>query len=96
MILTQDAGFAAAAATDPVWRDTPAVAAGRVLLAPSTPFGFVDAPPSVNRLIGLRWLLHALYPDAAPGDLRADVREFYRLFYGVAPDAAALDGLLGG
>ncbi|MBP7001899.1 ABC transporter substrate-binding protein [Amaricoccus sp.] len=95
VIVTQDAGFAAAAAALPAWKDVPAVQAGRVLLAPRAPFGFLDGPPSVNRLIGLRWLTHKLYPDAAEGDLRADVRDFYALFYQVDLDDTALDTLLG-
>jgi hypothetical protein len=31
----------------------PAGAAGRVYLAPAFPFGWIDEPPSVNRLLGL-------------------------------------------
>lgn len=95
VILTQSPAFAAAAPTLPEWRDVPAVDGGRLLLAPSGPFGFLDSPPSVNRLIGLHWLMHALYPEAAQGDLRAEVREFYDLFYGIDLDDAALDRLLG-
>lgn len=96
VIITLDAGFRDHAATDPVWRSVPAVAAGRVHLAPSLPYGFIDAPPSVNRLIGLTWMLHKLYPGAAPGELRAEVRNFCRLFYQVELDDAAIDRLLAG
>ena len=35
-------------------------AEGKVFLAPSLPWGWIDGPPSLNRLIGLRWLLHDL------------------------------------
>ena len=45
--------------------------AGRVHLSPELPFGWVDFPPSVNRLIGLWWLGKILYPDLFPEDLRA-------------------------
>ena len=31
------------------------MADNRVYLAPSLPWGWIDAPPSLNRLIGLRW-----------------------------------------
>lgn len=95
-VLTLDRGFSQATGGDPAWRDVPAVAAGRVLLAPGLPFGFVDAPPSVNRLVGLVWLLHALYPDRAPGDLREQVRAFYALFYQVELTESDLDRLLDG
>ncbi len=96
VIVAQDPQFVAAVMTLPAWSGIPAVAQGRVLLAPSAPFGFLDGPPGVNRLFGLRWLLHELYPDHARGDLRAEVRAFYSLFYQVEPDDAALDRLLGG
>jgi iron complex transport system substrate-binding protein len=46
-------------------------------------------------LIGLTWLLHAFYPDQAPGDLRQQVKDFYRLFYQVDLRDADLDRLLG-
>lgn len=95
VIVTIDAGFAATVGADPAWAEVPAVAEGRVYLAPRAPFGFIDSPPSVNRLIGLRWAMHMLYPEAATGDLRADVRDFYTLFYQVTPDDESLDALVG-
>jgi iron complex transport system substrate-binding protein len=29
---------------------------GHVAIAPSLPFGWVEEPPSINRLLGLAWL----------------------------------------
>lgn len=95
-IITLDRGFRNSLRDRPAWRPVPAVAAGRVFLAPNLPFGFVDSPPSVNRLIGLTWLLHTLYPGRAPGALRDQVRGFYRLFYQVEPGDADLGRLLSG
>jgi iron complex transport system substrate-binding protein len=95
-IVTLDRSFKAGVAAKPTWQTVPAVAAGRVFLAPGLPYGFIDAPPSVNRLIGLTWLLHTLYPGEAPGKLRDEVRGFYRLFYQVEITDADLDGLLDG
>ena len=68
---------------------------GAGFLAPSLPFGFIDAPPSLNRLIGLTWLLHTFYPEQAPGKLREQVRSFYHLFYQVDLTEPDLDTLLG-
>lgn len=96
VIITIDRDFAEKVKNLPEWQGIPAVRDGRVYLAPATPFGLIDAPPSVNRLIGLKWLAHKLYPEQAKGDLAAEVAEFYKLFYGVDPDAAAVAGLLGG
>lgn len=95
-IVTIDAGFATAVHQDPLWRDVPAVKAGRVYLSPVLPFGWVDFPPSVNRLIGLRWLAKLLYPAQFPEPLRPAVADFYRRFYHRAPSGAQLDRLLAG
>lgn len=95
-IVTLDRRFAETVKDKPEWRSVPAVASGRVLLAADAPFGFIDFPPAVNRLIGLRWLLHKLYPDQASGDVRNDIREFYELFYGARLSDADLDRLAGG
>jgi len=95
-IIALDRRFAQGAAASPDWQPVPAVKAGRVFLSPGLPFGFVDFPPSVNRLIGLTWLLHTLYPEQAPGDLRDQVRGFYHLFYQVDLTDADLARLLDG
>lgn len=95
VIITIDSQFAANVGSMPEWQGIPAVRNGRVYLAPSAPFGFIDAPPSVNRLIGLKWLAAKFYPDHATADLRAEVADFYGLFYGVTPDAAAITALIG-
>ena len=79
---------------DGVWSQLDAVQQGRVYLAPERPFGWFDRPPSVNRLIGVRWLLHLFYPKRVPGDLRAEVARFYELFYHVEPSEVQLDRLL--
>ncbi len=94
-IVSLDPGFRRTASERAEWKPVPAVAAGRIFLAPSLPFGFIDAPPSLNRLIGLTWLLHSLYPERAPGRLREQVRSFYHLFYQVDLTEPDLDTLLG-
>jgi iron complex transport system substrate-binding protein len=96
LIVTIDSQFAAAVRADPLWKTLRAVREGRVYLAPAEPFPWIDFPPSVNRLIGLRWLGAVLYPRLFPDDLRAETREFYALFYHRAPDEAQVDALLSG
>jgi iron complex transport system substrate-binding protein len=95
-IITWDANFFASYATNPLWATVPAVVAKRVFLAPRLPFGWIDAPPSINRVIGLKWIAQLLYPDRFPEDIRVTAREFFKLFYQVEPDAAALDRILAG
>ncbi len=45
------------------------------------PFGWFDRAPSVNRLIGAKWLAFVLYGEDANYDITRDTREFYRPFY---------------
>jgi len=93
-IITLERGFAAKAATAPDWQPVPAVAKHRVFVAPELPFGFIDEPPSINRLIGLAWLMHTLYPSQTEGDVRQQTKDFYRLFYQVDLSDSDLDRLL--
>jgi iron complex transport system substrate-binding protein len=95
-IVTLDRDFAQNVKSRPEWSTVAAVQNNRVLLSPNLPYGFVDAPPSVNRLIGLRWLLHKLYPDKTPGNLREEIAVFYKVFYQVEPAKPDLDRLLEG
>jgi iron complex transport system substrate-binding protein len=81
---------------DPAWAGVSAVRSGRVHLSPNRPFGWVDFPPSVNRLIGLWWLAKILYPDRFPEDVRALARDFHTRFYHVTPNEAQLDAILQG
>lgn len=94
VVITWDPQAYRTVTTSPAWAEVAAVRAGRVHLSPSEPFGWIDRPPSLNRLLGLRWLLRVLHPDAATTDLRATTREFYQLFYHVDLDAQQLEALL--
>jgi iron complex transport system substrate-binding protein len=96
VIVTTDPNFNASVRRDPLWQGISAVKAGRIHLAPAVPFGWVDFPPSVNRLIGLHWLTRVLYPDVFAEDLRPKVRDYYVRFYHQAPTEAQLDALLAG
>ncbi len=95
-IVTWDANFFASYGTNPLWTTVPAVAAKRVYLAPRLPFGWIDAPPSINRYIGLRWIARLLYPDRFNEDIRTTAREFFKLFYQSEPDDATLARVLAG
>jgi iron complex transport system substrate-binding protein len=96
VIVTVDQDFAAGVKSDPAWSSVAAVRAGRVHLSPKLPFGWVDFPPSVNRLIGLWWLAKILYPDKFPEDMRALTRDFYAMFYHVTPSDAQIAQVLAG
>ncbi|MBI4275903.1 MAG: iron ABC transporter substrate-binding protein [Rhizobiales bacterium] len=96
VIITIDQDFAAHVKNDPAWVGIAAAQTGRVHLSPKLPFGWVDFPPSVNRLIGLWWLAKILYPDRFPENLRTLARDFYKLFYHVMLTDAQIDRVLAG
>ena len=85
--------FPAHAKTDKLWAALPAVRAGRVALAPGLPFGWVDFPPAVNRLLGLLWL-PVLFGQRPRDGLVEAVSTFHELFYHRRPEAAQVEALL--
>jgi iron complex transport system substrate-binding protein len=96
VIVTIDRQFAETVRSDPAWAGVKAVKDGRVHLSPKMPFGWVDFPPSVNRLIGLWWLGKILYPERFNENLREITRGFYDKFYHVTPTDAQIDHVLAG
>jgi iron complex transport system substrate-binding protein len=62
--------------------------------APQFPFNWIDRPPSVNRVIGIRWLAKTFYPDRFAFDLKTETRRFYKLFYHRDLSEAELNALL--
>jgi iron complex transport system substrate-binding protein len=93
-IVTTDAKFFNTAATAIPWSQTDAVRKHRVFLSPTLPYGWVDAPPSLNRLIGLQWLARLFFPDRFPENIRTVAQDFYKQFYQVDVNEADLDRLL--
>ncbi|MBN8605479.1 MAG: iron ABC transporter substrate-binding protein [Caulobacterales bacterium] len=94
VIIAQDPRFRDALLNDGRWAGLKAVRERRVFLQPTLPFGWIDSPPGINRLIGVRWLRAVLYDDAA--NLRDEARDFYELFYRVRLTDAQLDALVSG
>jgi iron complex transport system substrate-binding protein len=65
-----------------------------VHLAPTAPFGWIDRPPSINRLIGLRWLANLFHGARFSFDIHQDTRTFYKLFYHIDVTDADLGTLI--
>jgi iron complex transport system substrate-binding protein len=95
-IITNDASFARQAPTAAGWRDVAAVQKKRVYVSPRLPYGWIDEPPSLNRILGLVWLDRIFFPDRFPGEIRPETRDIYKLFYQVDLSDAQLDALLAG
>lgn len=80
---------------DSVWKLLGAVRNRQVYEAPQYPFNWIDRPPSVNRIIGIKWLANLFYPDLFNYDMRGETRHFYDLFYHVKLTDAQLNDILG-
>ncbi|MGN0906348.1 MAG: ABC transporter substrate-binding protein, partial [Bullifex sp.] len=64
------------------WSYLSAVQTGKVYKVPNVLFPMIDAPPSVNRIIGIYYAASKLYPELNTEDFLAKAEEFYSLFYG--------------
>ncbi|HEX3412126.1 MAG TPA: ABC transporter substrate-binding protein [Stellaceae bacterium] len=94
IIIAQQRSFYDSLLRSTAWRGLIAVASKRVYLAPADPFGWIDDPAGVNRIIGLYWLTGLFYPDQYQEDLRANAREFYDKFYGIKLTDRQLEALV--
>ncbi|WP_251860211.1 ABC transporter substrate-binding protein [Clostridium sp. Marseille-Q2269] len=66
---------------DNSWNQISAVKENKLYIIPSLPFSWFDKPPSINRLMGIKWLQSCLYPNLYKGDIQKDTKEFFKLFY---------------
>ncbi len=66
---------------DPVWQQLDAVKNGKYAKAPYGPYNWMGFPASVQRYLGILWLLDTLYPDYVDYDLFTEVNRFYELFF---------------
>jgi iron complex transport system substrate-binding protein len=70
------------------WKSVRAVRDGHALVAPALPFGWIEEPPSINRVLGFAWL-----SGHEPATLAAT---FNAVVYGRALAPAQLDSVLTG
>ncbi len=76
------------------WATMTAVKSGQVYQIPRGPFDWFDRPPCVARILGVRWLGNLLYPDLYQYDMKAEVSEFYDLFFHINLTDAQLETLM--
>ncbi|HHL2712882.1 TPA: ABC transporter substrate-binding protein [Yersinia enterocolitica] len=80
IILTQDAKIYQHIMQDPMWQSLKAVREHQVLLFSGLPFGWLDSPPGINRLLGMR-RLQGYFDTSIQPQLTGDMRTFFQLFY---------------
>ncbi len=82
-LVTLSPAFAAAVGNDPVWRVRRDGRRRRLLLLPDQPFGWMDRPPSLNRLLACIWL-------ADPAGSQTTIADLSRRLYGTASTGMAM------
>lgn len=93
LIITQDVQSYQHITHSEQWQGVHAVAQQRVILMSGLPFGWLDAPPGLNRLLGL-CRLQSHFDPATAQQLKSDTRTFFRLFYHTDLNDAQLEQLL--
>ncbi len=63
------------------WQEINAIKNKKYYEIPEGPYNWMGRPPSVNRIIGIKWLGNLLYPDIYQYDMDKETKEFYKLFY---------------
>ena len=64
------------------WKELSAIMRGNYLEVPEGPWNWMGTPPAAQRYLGMIWLTAVLYPDYCDYDAKAEILEFYELFYG--------------
>ena len=80
LILSPDANYDEIF-TDPTWAPVTAVKNGEIYEVPNGPYNWLDRPPSVQRVLAVKWLGSLLYPEIFDYDMAAVAQEFYSLFF---------------
>ncbi len=80
VIVAMEKSFADSISDNAKFKTLRAVKSGRVLTVPSVPFNTISRPPSFMRLMGIRWLIHAFYPDLIK-PIEQENKRFEKLFF---------------
>ena len=54
---------------------------GQYYEIPALPYNWMSNPPSLNMLLGIRWLGNLLYPDVYDYDMVSEAQRAYRLLW---------------
>ena len=64
------------------WSEISAIVNKHYVEVPDAPYNWMSMPPAVQRYLALIWLPAVLYPDYCNYDAKAEIMEYYQLFYG--------------
>ena len=63
------------------WQTLSAISDHRYLEVPESPWNWMGTPDAAQRYLGMIWLTQQLYPEYCDYDPKAEILEFYELFY---------------
>lgn len=93
LILTQNPSFYQQVYQDPQWQQVQAVRNKQVLFVPTVPFGWLEDPLSINRLLGAVWLSAKTHQESEDVVLQK-LRHLFVMLYQFAPTTEQLKPLL--
>lgn len=65
----------------PTWEQMSVIQNGNYIKVPEGPHNWMGTPPAVQRYLGMIWLTAQLYPEYCDYDVKAEILEYYELFY---------------
>ena len=68
-------------AGDASWQQLRAIQDGKYYEIPEQPYCWMSSPPSMNMLLGIRWLGNLLYPEVYAYDMAAEAQRAYKLLW---------------
>lgn len=77
-----------------LWQGIKAVKDKKVYVSPQLIFSWFDRPPSINELIGIKWLAQTLYPNYYNLDIKNEIKDFYQVFYNIDLTDEQIDRIL--
>lgn len=80
LIITQDAQFYQDVQTQTAWQNIKAVRDRAVYLLPKLPFGWLDGPPSINRLLGI-YALTPILQKQPRNQYLSEIKTLYSTLY---------------
>jgi len=66
---------------NPIWNQLTAIQNRCYAVAPYGPYNWMGFPPSVQRYLGILWMIQTIYPEQADFDLYTEVNRYFGLFY---------------
>lgn len=63
------------------WQTLEAIQNGQYYEVPSSPYCWMNNPPTINQVMGMQWLPRLLYPDQFSDSIADVTKSYYKTFY---------------